>query len=243
MSTPWYECRVKYEKTLETGTQKKVTEIYLIDALSCSEAESRITAELGPYIVGEFSVKSVKEVHFSEMFTDPNGDKWYRAKVMFLSLDEKSGREVRNASYMLIQADSFDQAKKNLDKGMKGTMSDWELNTISETNIIDVLTFSAEEYSNKSRTENVPVTEDDIRRVAGCKLARRAIKTFKEEFVDADTGEKTYIERNQIIIERLAKIDVNDFYLLSENGIKTITVYTDSPSYQPPKKSDNSDQE
>lgn len=242
MSTPWYECRVKYEKTLENGTQKKVTETYLIDALSCSEAESRITAELGPYIVGEFSVKSVKEVHFSEMFTDPKGDKWYRAKVMFISLDEKSGREVRNASYMLIQADSFDHAKKNLEKGMKGTMSDWELNTISETNIIDVLTLSAEEYS-KPRTENVPVTEEDIKRVAGCKLARRAIKNWTEAFVDPDTGEKTFVDRNQIIIERLAKIEVNDYHLLTENGIKTITVYTNAPSYQPPKKSDNSDQE
>lgn len=242
MSTPWYECKVKYEKTLENGTQKKVTETYLIDALSCSEAESRITAELGPYIVGEFSVKSVKEVHFSEMFTDPKGDKWYRAKVMFISLDEKSGREVRNASYMLIQADSFDHAKKNLDTGMKGTMSDWELNTISETNIIDVLTFSAEEYS-KPRTENVPVTEEDIKRVEGCKLARRAIKTYQEEFVNEDTGEKTFVERNQIIIDRLAKIEINDYHILAANGIKTITVYTDAPSYQPPKKSDNSDQE
>lgn len=241
MSTQWYECKVKYEKTLETGTQKKVTETYLIDALSCSEAESRIIAELAPYIVGEFSVKSVKEVHFSEMFNDPNGDKWYRAKVMFLSIDEKSGREVRNASYMLIQADSFDQAKKNLDKGMKDTMSDWELNTISETNIIDVLTFSAEEYSNKSRTENVPVTEEDIKRVAGCKLARRAIKKWQEKFVDADTGEGTLIERNQIIIDRLAKIEVNDYHLLSENGIKTITVYTDAPTYQPPQPSADSD--
>lgn len=242
MSTPWYECRVKYEKTLETGTQKKVTETYLIDAVSCSEAESRIIAELAPFVIGEFSVKSVKEVHFSEMFKDPNGDKWYRAKVMFLSLDEKSGREVRNASFMLIQADSFDHAKKNLETGMKGTMSDWELNTISETNIIDVLTFSAEEYS-KPRTENVPVTEEDIRRVAGCKLARRAIKSYQEEFVDADTGEKINIERERLIIERLTKIEVNDYHILAANGIKTITVYTDAPTYQPPKQSDNSDQE
>lgn len=242
MSTPWYECRVKYEKTLETGTQKKVTETYLIDALSCSEAESRIIAELAPCVIGDFSVKSVNEVHISEMFKDPNGDKWYRAKVMFISLDEKSGREVRNASYMLIQAASFDQAKKNLEKGMKGTMSDWELNTISETNIIDVLTYSAEEYS-RPRTENVPVTEEDIRRVAGCKLARRAIKRWQEKFFDADTGEETFIERNQIIIDRLAKIEVNDYRLLTENGIKTITVYTDAPTYQPPMTLADSDPE
>ena len=241
MSTPWYECKVRYEKILETGTQKKVTETYLIDALSCSEAEARITTELGPYIVGEFSVKSVKEVHVSEMFTDPNGDRWYRAKVMFISLDEKSGREKRNPAYMLIQASSFDQAKKNLDTGMKGTMSDWELNTISETNITEVLTYSGDEASIKPRTETVPVTQEDIIRVAGCTIARQAIKTWQEETTDEDTGEKTTIERHQVIIGRLAKIEVNDYHLLKENGIKSITVYTDAKGYKPPKPTTDAD--
>ena len=236
----WYECKIRYEKILETGTVKKVSETYLIDALSCAEAESRIIAEMAQYIVGEFSVTSVREVHISEMFTDPRGDKWYRAKVMFITLDEKSGREKRNASYMLIQASGFDQAKKNLDTGMKGTMSDWELNTISETLINDVLTYSAEAAA-KPRTEDVPVTEEDIKRVAGCKLARRAVRTWKEDFIDADTGEKTKIERQTVLIERLTPIDINDYHILAANGIQVITVYTDAPSYKPPKTSDDAD--
>ena len=134
----WYECRVKFEKVLENGTQKKVTEVYLVDAMSFTEAENRIIEEMTPYISGEFEVTAVKKDRISEMFIDPDGDKWYRAKVMLITLDEKSGAEKKSASIMLIQAKDFQTAIKNLENGMKGTMSDWEINTLSETVIMDV---------------------------------------------------------------------------------------------------------
>ena len=134
----WYECKVKYEKTLETGTQKKVTEAYLVDAMSFTEAENRIIEEMTPYIVGEFEVTAVKKARISELFIDPEGDKWYRAKVMFITIDEKTGVEKKAASTMLVQASDFQRAVKNLEDGMKGTMSDWEINTIAETLLMDV---------------------------------------------------------------------------------------------------------
>ena len=133
-----YECKVKYEKTLETGTQKKVTEAYLVDAMSFTEAENRIIEEMTPYIVGEFEVAAVKKARISELFIDPEGDKWYRAKVMFITIDEKTGVEKKAASTMLVQASDFQRAAKNLEDGMKGTMSDWEINTIAETLLMDV---------------------------------------------------------------------------------------------------------
>ena len=134
----WFECKVKYEKTLETGTQKKVTEAYLVDAMTFTDAEARIIEEMTPFISGEFEVTAVKKDKISELFIDPNGDKWYRAKVMFITLDEKSGVEKKSASTMLVQARSFEEAVKNLSDGMKGTMSYWEINTITETTLMDV---------------------------------------------------------------------------------------------------------
>ncbi|MBO6013144.1 MAG: DUF4494 domain-containing protein [Bacteroidales bacterium] len=134
----WYECKVKFEKTLENGIQKKVTETYLVDAMSFTEAENRIIEEMTPYISGEFEVTAVKKNRISELFADPEGDRWYRAKVMFVTLDEKSGNEKKSPSTMLVQAKDFQMAVKNLEDGMKGTMSDWEINTISETSILDV---------------------------------------------------------------------------------------------------------
>lgn len=138
MSSNWYECRIKYAKTLETGTQKNVTESYLVDAMSFTEAENRIIEEMTPFISGEFEVRAVKKDNIAELFIDTTGDKWYRCKVMFITLDEKSGAEKKSASTMLVQAGTFQQAVKNLENGMKGTMSDWEINTITETTLMDV---------------------------------------------------------------------------------------------------------
>ena len=137
----WYECKVKFEKTLENGTQKKVTEAYLVDALSFTEAEARIIDEMTPFIVGEFEVKAVKKDKISELFIDTDGDKWYRAKVNFITLDEKSGAEKKTASTMMIQASDFQRAVKNLEDGMKGTMSDWEIASLSETAILDIFNY------------------------------------------------------------------------------------------------------
>ncbi len=134
----WYECRVKFEKVIENGTQKKVTEAYLVDAISFTEAESRIIEEMKPYISGEFEVTAVKKEKIAELFIDPEGDRWYKAKVMFISFDEKTDTEKKSSQTMLVQAKSFSDALKNLKDGMKGTMSDWEVNTISETTLMDV---------------------------------------------------------------------------------------------------------
>lgn len=149
----WYECRVKFEKTLENGTQKKVTEVYLVDAMSFTEAENRIIEEMTPFISGEFEVTAVKKDRIAEMFIDPEGDKWYRAKVMFITLDEKSGAEKKSASTMLVQAKDFKMAVKNLEDGMKGTMSDWEINTLSETVIMDVYGVVAKEIKQEPKQD------------------------------------------------------------------------------------------
>ena len=134
----WFQTNVKYEKTLENGTQAKVTEAYLVSAMSFTEAEARTIEEMTPFIVGDFEVSAAKKMNISELFLDANGDKWYIAKVMFVTIDEKSGTEKRTASRMLIQANDFQSAVKNLETGMKGTMADWEIHTISESKIVDV---------------------------------------------------------------------------------------------------------
>lgn len=101
---------------------------------------------MAPFISGEFDVSAAKKMNISELFTDPEGDKWYRCKVMFITLDEKTCVEKRTASTMLVQAQDFQTAVSNLETGMKGTMSDWEIFSITETKIMDV--FGAPSESN-----------------------------------------------------------------------------------------------
>ena len=134
----WFECKIKIDKTTADGVIKTSTENYLVDALSFTEAEARITEEMQPYISGEFKVDSVKRVRVSEMFFDETGDRWYKAKVNFVTLDEKKGVEKRTASYMYVQATEFSKALQNLMEGMKGKMSDFEVASITETTLLDV---------------------------------------------------------------------------------------------------------
>ena len=134
----WFECKVKYDKNTGDATVKSVSESYLVDALSFTEAEARIIEEMQVYISGEFKVDSVKRVRMSEIFFDEDGDKWYKAKVNFITIDERKGVEKRTSCYMYVQASEFAKALQNLMEGMKGTMSDFEIASITETMILDV---------------------------------------------------------------------------------------------------------
>lgn len=134
----WFECKVRYEKLQDNGAVKKVNEPYLVDALTFTEAESRIIEELTPCISGEFSISAVKKTKIAEIFFDETGDRYYLAKVNFVSLDEKTGSEKKVANMILVQASDFDDAVKNFKKGMEGTMADYELVALSETMLMDV---------------------------------------------------------------------------------------------------------
>ena len=134
----WFECKVKYDKLAENGQQKTVTEPYLVDALSFTEAEARIIEEITPFISGDFKVTAVKHTNTAEIFWDEEGDRWYRVKVNFVTIDEKTAVEKKTANYIMVQAADFKKAFDNFMAGMKGTMSDFEVASITETAIMDV---------------------------------------------------------------------------------------------------------
>lgn len=134
----WFECKVKYDKLAENGQQKTVTEPYLVDALSFTEAEARIIEEITPFISGDFKVTAVKRTNTVEIFWDEEGDRWYRVKVNFVTIDEKTAVEKKTANYIMVQAADFKKAFDNFMAGMKGTMSDFEVASITETAIMDV---------------------------------------------------------------------------------------------------------
>lgn len=134
----WFECKVRYDKTTESGAIKKVTEPYLVDALTFTEAEARIIEEITPFITGEFSVSAVKRTKISEIFFDDAADKWYSVKVSFLTVDEKTAAEKRSVSQILVAGLNFKDAYDNFIDGMKNTLADYEIVSISETMIMDV---------------------------------------------------------------------------------------------------------
>lgn len=134
----WFETKVRYDRMMENGTVKKVNEPYLVDALTFTEAEARIIEKMTPFISGEFSISAVKKTKISEIFFDDSGDRYYMVKVNFITIDEKSGAEKKSASFILVQAQDFPGALAKFEEGMKGTMADYEIASITETPLMDV---------------------------------------------------------------------------------------------------------
>lgn len=153
----WFETKVEFEKTIEDGSQKKVKEAYTVDALSFTEAEERITEEMSAYIRGEFNVKNIAEASYKEIFFSDlaSADKWYKAKLQFITLDEKTDKEKRSNVYYLVQAGSFLQAVKNIEEVMGTTMFDYVISSVAETAIMDVF-----EHNAKKEADNKPEYEE-----------------------------------------------------------------------------------
>lgn len=134
----WFECKVTYHKMVENGMQKKVTDTFMVDALSFTEAEARVIEEVTPFVSGELDVASVKKTKISEIFRDDAADKWYLVKPAFISIDEKTAAEKRSVSQILVAGNNFKNAYDNFMEGMKNTMADFEIVSIVETAILDV---------------------------------------------------------------------------------------------------------
>ena len=142
----WFECKIRHEKTMENGMIQKVTESYLVDALSFTEAEARIIEEVTPFITGEFTVSDIKRANYSELFVSDEeaADRWFKCRLFFITLDEKSGAEKKAIPFVLVQAADLRDAVRKLDEGMKGTMADYQIGMVSETPLMDVYPYSAE---------------------------------------------------------------------------------------------------
>ena len=136
----WFQCTIKYEKTLENGLVKKVSEPYLVDAISFTEAEKRIIEEIKPFMTGIFEVADIKRAHYAELFesADESADRFFKAKLQFITLDETSGKEKKTSQNILVQAADLRDSIQRLDEGMKTSTIDYTIASVQETPIMDI---------------------------------------------------------------------------------------------------------
>lgn len=185
----WFLCKIRYEKVMEDGLQKKVTEQYVVDALSFTEAEARIIEEMSSFISGEFEVVEIDRCVFKEIFFMGTGEKilendtaqfskavqkkdkeaakkwqdetleekmsktgsyWYKSKVQFITIDEKSEKEKRSNTYYLVEGVNLENARHNIDVVMGGSMIDYVITSVSETKIEDVFEYVAKKKESDS---------------------------------------------------------------------------------------------
>ena len=136
----WFETIVRYDKTMESGEVKKVNEVYVVDAITFGEAEESIAEEMKSYTSGDFDIKNINPAPYSEIFFSDKDtdDKYYRVKLAFITIDEKTQKEKKSKVTYLVQANSLEQARKNTEDVMSGTMIDYEFVSVTETKILDV---------------------------------------------------------------------------------------------------------
>ena len=139
----WFECKIRYEKTMEDGLPKKVSEVYVVDALSFSEAEERIMEEMLPYNLVDIEIVDVKIAPYREIFfADDNlADQWFKAKLSFITIDERTDKEKRTSMMYLVNAGNISSAINNIGEVMSGTMIDYITTSISATKIFDVFEY------------------------------------------------------------------------------------------------------
>jgi hypothetical protein len=181
MSQTWYECKVKYRKTHETGEQKVTTESYLLDAISYTEAEARINEEMAAYTSEEFLITNIKVANLSEVHPFENSDRWFKSKVALIAFDENSGKEKKTNTYLLVQANDVKEAYDHTIEAMKGTMGDYTIPVISESPIMDVFPYFSGDESDLDQLEKFNALKASASKPNAHSEDLEALDTFKNE--------------------------------------------------------------
>lgn len=153
MNVTWFECKIKYRKTDDSGVQRMATEAYLVDAISYTEAETRINEEMSAYISEEFKITNLKMANFAEIHPFENSDRWFKSKVSLIAYDEESGKEKKSNMYLLVQANDVKEAFENTALVMKDTMGEYSIPAITESPIMDVFPYFSGEEGDLDRVE------------------------------------------------------------------------------------------
>ncbi|RXG15235.1 putative protein DUF4494 [Leeuwenhoekiella aestuarii] len=165
MSVTWYECKVKYAKFDEaSGLRKLKTEPFLVDAVSYTEAEKRITEEMRPFLnEGEgMLITNIKVANFAEVHPFENADRWFKAKVSLIAFDEQSGKERKTNEYLLVQANDVKEAFENTVHAMKDTMGEYSIPAVAESPIVDVFPYFTGEEEHSERAEEFIRLKDSV---------------------------------------------------------------------------------
>src|SRR5690554_773839 len=137
----WFECKVKYTKVTESGKEQTVTENFLLDAVSFTDAETRITRQMGEIVKGEFSVLDIKKSRIAEVFPYDNGEWWFKATINLVTIDEEAGKEKKLRTQYLIMADDIQEALKRLDESLSFMVIPYVVSSLAVSTIVDVFPY------------------------------------------------------------------------------------------------------
>lgn len=138
MRKHWFTCRVAYQKLSEEGAETKVTESYLVDAYTYTEAEARITMRMRELVSTPFEVANITKSNLAEVFFNDTAEMWFKIKVALIFYDDDAGKETQQNQFYLIEADDVKDAYEKTEKVLEGTISSYVIASITYTKILDV---------------------------------------------------------------------------------------------------------
>ncbi len=187
----WYECKVKYLKIDQGGFERKVNDNYLIDAVSYTDAETRIYDIMKELTRGDFQVMNIKRSNISEVISPDNGEWWYKAKISFVSIDEEKGKEKKISNYVIIMADDINDALKQLEKGLEYMLVPYVCTAIQLSTIADVFPYIPGEHVKPT-------------------VKAQPVNRFEEEVEEEEETEEDVVEEEEEIEEELPEDDSED---------------------------------
>ena len=141
----WYQCKIKHSKEMEDGFVKQVTDAFLVDAVSYTEAESRINEIAAQDISGEFAVTQITKTNIAEVINVDDADYWFKCKVVYSTIDGDSEKEKKINTYLLVSALHLKQAFEAIEEHFKGMVVPYDIPSITQTKIVEVYPYSSEE--------------------------------------------------------------------------------------------------
>jgi len=146
MMQTWFESKAKYMKTTESGKEQMVTENFLLDAVSFTDAETRMIRQMQQMVKGgEFTVVDIKKSKIAEVFPYDDGEWWFKVTINLVTVDEEAGREKKLRTYYLIMADDIKQALQRLDESLSYLVIPYVVTSVAVSTIVDVFPYNVSE--------------------------------------------------------------------------------------------------
>ena len=188
----WFECKVKYVKIDDDGRERKVSEVYLVDAVTFTDAETRIIEQMGTMVRGEFIVDNIKKSNIVEIYPHDDGEWWYKARIGIVTIDEKAGKEKKINNYFLVAADDIKQALQRLEEGLSYILVPYQTTSLAICNIIDVFPYFEDVVDKKIPSNLKPlsqVTKPQVFEDEDLDVVYSADDDDDEEFADDDESD------------------------------------------------------
>lgn len=197
----WYVASARYTKEFTDGTLKRVTEKFLVNTMSFTEAEARIYKEVGEYVRGEFSVSAIQKKNYADIFDYEDSDIWHEAKISYVTEDADSGKEKKISNLYLVSSHNIKEAYERIEDSMKGMMGHFQILKIEKSSLMDVFPYEPpeERYNENNSFKNVGIPM----------LAKNkeSMGDYLEKFVDHDLIDKSQAAGNPIYYLSLNRTD------------------------------------